>query len=84
MCCVFDSVCELFGETIRNMIGCGCYFGVECYRSIYCGWMLLCWIDHVWSAKECARCACDPSVHLSVPSIGFVYVCRKLSPHLSV
>ena len=21
MCCVFDSVCELFGETIRNMIG---------------------------------------------------------------
>ena len=31
-------------------------------------------------------CACDPSVHLSVPSIGFVYVfvCRKLSPHLRV
>ena len=30
--------------------------------------------------------ACDPSVHLSVPSIGFVYVfvCRKLSPHLRV
>ena len=27
-----------------------------------------------------------PSVHLSVPSIGFVYVfvCRKLSPHLGV
>ena len=37
------------------------------------------WIDSVWSYKECARCACDPSVHLSVPSIGFVYV---LSPHL--
>ena len=29
----------------------------------------------------CAFCACDPSVHLSVPSICFVYVfvCRKLS-----
>ena len=21
VCCVFDSVCELFGETIRNMFG---------------------------------------------------------------
>ena len=31
-------------------------------------------MDHVWSAKECACCACDLSVHLSVPSIGFLYV----------
>ena len=30
--------------------------------------------------------ACDLSVYLSVPSIGFVYVfvCLKLSPHLRV
>ena len=30
--------------------------------------------------------ACDPNVHLSVPSIGFVhvFVCRKLSRHLRV
>ena len=38
--------------------------------------------------KKCSCCVdvCDPSVHLSVPSTGFVYVfvCRKLSPHLSV
>ena len=29
--------------------------------------------------KECACSACDPSVHLCIPSIGFVYVfvCRK-------
>ena len=27
-------------------------------------------IDRVWSSKECACGACDPSVHLSVPSIG--------------
>ena len=47
---------------------------------------MLCWIDRVWYSKECACCACDPSVHLSVPSIGFIYVfvCRKLSPHLGV
>ena len=40
-----------------------------------------CWINRVWSSKECA---CDPSVHLSVLSIGFVYVfvCRKVSPLL--
>ena len=31
--------------------------------------------------NKCACCACDPSVHLSVPSIVF-FVCRKLSPRL--
>ena len=30
VCCVFDSVCELISETIRNMFGCVCYFVVEC------------------------------------------------------
>ena len=25
--------------------------------------------------QKCAYCPCDPSVHLSVPSIGFVYIC---------
>ena len=34
----------------------------------------LCWIDRVWSSKECACCACDPNFHQSVPFIGFVYV----------
>ena len=34
--------------------------------------------------KACVCCPCDPSVHLSVPSIGFVFicVCLKLSPNL--
>ena len=31
---VFDRVCELFGETIRNVFGCGCYFVVECYGCV--------------------------------------------------
>ena len=35
---------------------------------------VICWIDRVWSSRECACCVCVPSVHLSVPSIGFVYV----------
>ena len=34
VCCVFDSVCELLGETIRNMFWCGCYFVVECYGCV--------------------------------------------------
>ena len=47
---------------------------------------VLCWIDLVWSSKECACCACDPSVHVSVPTIGFIYllVYRKSSPHFRV
>ena len=32
------SVCELFGETIRNMFGCVCYFVVECDGVVKCGW----------------------------------------------
>ena len=35
----------------------------------------MCWIDRGWSSKECVCCARDSSVYLSVPSIGFVYVC---------
>ena len=27
-------VSELFGETFRNVFGCGCYFVVECYGSV--------------------------------------------------
>ena len=45
---------------------------------------MLYWIDHVLSSKECVCCACDPSERLSAPSICFVFVCRKLSPHLGV
>ena len=62
---------------------------------LFCCWMLwkclvwvevLCWIDRVCFTKECACFACDPSVHLSVRYIGFVYVfvCRRPSPHLRV
>ena len=35
VCYVLDSVCELFGETIRNMFGCSCYFVVECYGCVW-------------------------------------------------
>ena len=34
VCCVFDSVVDLFGETIRNVFVCGCYFVAECYGCV--------------------------------------------------
>ena len=37
--------------------------------------VVLCWIDHVWSSKECVCCACDTNERLSAPSICFVFVC---------
>ena len=50
--CVFDGVCELFGETILNMFGYVCYFVVEGDGS--CVWLeVLYWLDHVWSSTEC-------------------------------
>ena len=36
--CVSDSIYELFVETIRNILGCGCYYVVECYGRVECGW----------------------------------------------
>ena len=87
VCCVFDSVCELFGETICNMFGeticnmfwCVCYFVVECDGVVECGWRYS-------IGKECVCCACGPSERLDAPSICFVciFVCQKLSPHLGV
>ena len=78
-----DSVCELFGETIRNMFGCGCYYFVVQYLV----WLeVLCWIDYVCYTKEYVCCAYDPSAPLDAPSICFVcmFICRMLSPYLSV
>ena len=33
--------------------------------------VVLCWIDHLWSSKECVSRACDPNERLSAPSITF-------------
>ena len=77
VCCVFDSVCELFGETIRNMFWCGCYFVLNVIEVFSVGGGALLDIPCIIFQRMC--CACDPSVHLSVPSICLVcvFVCRK-------
>ena len=38
LCVACLTVCELFGETIRNVCGCSCYFVVECYGCVECVW----------------------------------------------
>ena len=30
---------------------------------------MLCWIDHVWSSKECVCCACDPNERVCSPYV---------------
>ena len=69
------------GSIIHNVIN-FCFMKGTSNRLV----VVLCWIDHVWSSKECVCCACDPNERLSAPSICFVcvFVCRKLSPHLGV
>ena len=38
MCLFVLCVACLFGETIRNVFGCSCYFVVECYGCVWCVW----------------------------------------------
>ena len=38
---------------------------------------VLCWIDDVWSSKDCVCCVCDTSECLGAPSICFVCVCMS-------
>ena len=56
MCCVLDSVCELFGETIRNVCGCSCYFLLNVMDVVsVCGGALLdrpCMVFH----RMCVLC----------------------------
>ena len=54
--------------------------------TVFVNCLVLCWIDHVWSYKECVCCACDPNERPRAPSICFVcvFVRGKLSPHLGV
>ena len=84
MCCSVNGlVCCVFVNCLLNQFAiCLVVVVILLLKCLVCV-DVLCWIDRVWSSTECA---CDPSVHLSVPSIGFVYVfvCRKLTSHLRV
>ena len=64
-------VCELFGETIRNGLGVVAMLVLN-VMEVFSVWVVvLCWIDHVWSSKECVCFACDHNERLTAPSICF-------------
>ena len=68
--CVFDSVCELFGETIfvnclvkqfEICLGVFAILLLNVMDLLNVGGALM---DRpLWSSKECVCCACDPSEH---------------------
>ena len=65
--------CE-FGETICNILA---VFFILLWNvmELLSVREVLYWIYRVCSSKDCVYCACDPSVYLDAPSIGFVCVC---------
>ena len=84
VCCVFDNVCELFGFAMcLGVVAILLLNGMDVFSG--CGGALLDRPCMVFQ-RVCVCCACDPNERLSAPSICFVYVflCRKLSPHLGV
>ena len=86
VCCVLDSVCELFGEKFAMCAGVVAILLLNVMDVFsVCGGALLDRPCMVFQ-RVCVCCACDPNERLSAPSICFVcvFVCRKLSPHLGV
>ena len=75
LCCESDSVCELFGDLIRNILGSGYYFVVEYYGSVECEWRCSVGIDHVWSSKEVCFVPVIPvGFYMFLPYVLFVFV----------
>ena len=76
VCCVFDSVLNClvnrFAKSMQNQSShimlCLGVVAILLLNVMVCV-VVLCWIDHVWSSKECVCCACDPNERLSAPSI---------------
>ena len=60
VCCMFDSVCELFNDTICNIFfGCGCYFVVECYGGVSVGGGALLDRPCMVFQRMCVLCLCS-------------------------
>ena len=83
VCCVFDSVCELFHAMCVGVVAIWLLNVMDVFS--VCGGALLDRPCMVFQ-RVCVCCACDPNERLSAPSICFVcvFVCRKLSHHLGV
>ena len=74
VCCVFVN-CLV--KQFAMYLGVVAIFCLMLWMCLVCV-LVLCWIDHVWSSKECVCCACDPNERLSAPSIMFCwYFCMS-------
>ena len=67
---MFDSVCKLFDETIRNMFGCGCYF-VEYYGVVVILLNIMVLFVVVGGVLLDRPCMVFQRVRLDAPSICF-------------
>ena len=82
---MLDSICELFGETIRDVFGCGCFLLLNVMDVFSVGGGALldrpCMVlNRICVLCLLSKCASKCSFYIFV--CGFV--CRKLSPHLRV
>ena len=68
-------VCELFGETIRNMFGCVRYFVVECDGLLKCGWRCsISWSMYDLPKNVCVVPVAPVSVYMLLPYVLFVFL----------
>ena len=58
VCCVFVNCLVKQFAMCFGVVAIFCLMLWKCLVRVE----VLCWIDHVWSSKVCACCACDPSV----------------------
>ena len=56
VCCVFDGVCERFGETIRNVFGCGCYLLLNVMDAFIMGGGALLFGPYMVVQRMCVLC----------------------------
>ena len=85
VCCVLDSVYELFGETICTIFWCGCYFLLHVMECLVWVEVLLLDIPCIVFQRMCvvclwSQCASKYSYHM----FCLCFVCRKLYAHLRV
>ena len=79
MCCVTDIVCGWFGETIRNMFGCGYYFVLNVIEVFSVGGGALLDRPCMVFQRMCMLCLSSQCASKYLFCFVHVFVCRKLS-----
>ena len=72
---MFNSVCELLVKQFTVSLGVIVILLLNFMEAFSVCVEVRCWIYRVGSSKECVCFTCDLSMHLSAPSIVFIYLC---------